>query len=301
MDRIDALRAYTRIVELGSFSAAARDLGLRQPTISKWIAALEDQLATQLLDRTTRTLRVTEPGQLFYQQAQALLAVWEGALADARGGPRELAGRLRVSAPVVFGERYVAPALPALLRQSPALELELELSDRYVDLASEGVDLAIRVGAPVDSSYRARTLASAPRRLVAAPRYLERCGVPASPAALSHHACLLHRGLDTHQTWVFTRAGRPHRARVSGRVAANNSAVLLTLARAGEGVALLASWLVDDAIARGELTTLLPEYELPPAPIQALLASTRHVHPRARLFIEALRGPLLAALSGDAS
>ncbi len=296
MDTFDALRAYVRIVELGSFSAAARDLGLRQPTVSKWIAALEDRLAAQLLDRTTRTLRVTEPGQLFYQRARALLAAWAGAQAETRGEPRALAGRLRVSAPVVFGERFVAPIAPALLRSHPRLELELQLSDRYVDLVEEGVDLAIRVGTPVDSSYRARTLASTPRRLVAAPSYLERFGAPVRPAALTRHACLLHRGLNNRQTWVFTRAGRRHRADVTGRFAANNSAALLTVARAGGGVALLASWLVDPAIERGELVQLLPDYALPPAPIQALMASTRHVHPRVRLLVDALQLELRRAL-----
>lgn len=295
MDRFEGLRAYIRIVELGTFTAAARDLRIRQATVSRWIAELEDELGVQLLDRTTRTVRMTRAGARFYDQAKALLGMWEDAASAARREHGEVAGRLRVSAPVVFGRRFLSPNLGEFLSAHPELELEVQFSDRYIDLVEEGVDVALRVGTPVDSDYRARTLITTPRRLVAAPDYIKRSPVIRHPRDLTQHMCLLHSGLDNRVTWRFSRDEELHRVDVSGRFRANHSETLLELARQGHGVALLASWLVDDAIGRGELEELLPEYRAPAAPIQALFASKRHTPSNVDAFIVFLQS-LLSSL-----
>ncbi|MEM1349992.1 MAG: LysR family transcriptional regulator [Myxococcota bacterium] len=298
MNHMEALRAFTRVVELGTFSAAARDLRIRQSTVSKWVASLEDELGVQLLDRTTRTLAVTDAGRAFYENALNVLAAWEHAFAQARAERVDLAGKVRVSVPVVFGQLHITPLLPGWLGEHPALELEVVYSDRYVDLVEEGVDLAVRVGLPVDSEYRATLLARAGRVLVASPSLLRRTGIIEDPRQLESHSCLTHRGLDNRATWVFARDGEElQRVAVRGRVSTNNSAALRDLAIAGFGFALLADWLVAPALRRGELVQILPEYALPAAPVRAIIASGRYVHPRVRLFIEYLREHLSRRLA----
>ncbi len=292
MDRLDAMLAYVRLVELGSFSKVGLELRVKQSTVSKWIASLETQLHTQLIERTSRSQRLTEAGQLFYERAKDILASYEELEAQLQRRSPVLSGRIRVNAPVVFGRLYLLPHLGHFLREHPSLEVELVLEDRYIQLLEEGIDLAIRVGKPVDSSLRSKTLATTPRRLVAAPRYLEEFGEPTDPKELKHHNCLLHSGLHSRTVWQFSQGNKKFQTPVSGRFSANNSEALLTLAKEGLGVALLASWLVDDEIAEGHLTMLLPDYSLPMAPIQALLPPSRQIHPRVRAFLNFLEDTL---------
>jgi len=290
------MHAYVRLVERGSFTAVAQELRVRQSTVSKWIAALEEELGAQLVERTTRALRVTEPGELFYERAKAILGAYEDATAELVASEPAIRGRLRVSLPVVFGRLFVVPELPALLRRHPSLEVELVFSDRYVSLAREGIDVALRVGTPEPSSLRARTLGATGRRLVASPGYVKRRGSPRRPADLGEHECLLHSGLTTGDVWRFRRGQRSHRAKVEGRFAANHSDALRAMARAGLGVALLATWLVDADLRRGRLVELLPGYDAPTAPVQALMPPTRFVHPRVRAFVDHLAATLAPTL-----
>ncbi|MFN3200382.1 MAG: LysR substrate-binding domain-containing protein [Bradymonadia bacterium] len=290
MDRIAALEAFVRVVERGSFSAAARDLRVGQPTISKWIARLEDTFEVQLLDRTTRSVSVTDAGHALYTRGRAVLDAWESALSAS--GEQALRGRLRVSVPVVFGQLFLSPLLSQWMRAHPEVELEIIYSDRYVNLVEEGVDVAIRVGRPVDSSHRATLLARSSRRLVAAPAYLASHGTPESPEDLVQHRCLLHGGLSVQETWVLSLGDVRHTVPISGRLSANSSATLRYLAVEGHGVALLADWLVEQTIREGRLVPLLSDYALPSAPIRAVFASSRHVAPRVRAFVAHLEATL---------
>lgn len=298
MDHIAALRAFVRLVDLGSFTAVAKEERIKQSTVSKWLATLEDEIGVTLVERTTRRQRVTDEGQLLYERAQQILGLYDEVKAELREQSGALTGRLRVSVPVVFGRLHVVPHLAAFARLHPELELELAFDDRYVNLLAGGIDVAIRVGTPADSSFRARTLASTPRRLVASPSYLDRAPPIVSPKDLSSHGCLLHTGLSSGARWSFRRRGRAHVVPVRGRLAANNSEALCVMAREGLGVALLASWLVDEPIAVGQLVALLPEYEPPPAPIQALLLPGRWVHPRVRAFVDHMQHALAHAFGG---
>ncbi len=297
MDRLTTAAAFVRIVELGSFTAAARDLGLRQATVSRWIAALEEELGVRLLDRTTRAVRVTEAGERFHADARALVEVWDGAVERAARRTHQLAGRLRVSLPVVFGERFVTPHLAAWAARHPSLAIELVYSDRYVDLVEAGVDLAVRVGRPVDSAYRARRLGETPRRLVAAPSYLAAHPAPARPVDLEAHACLLHSGLDNRAVWTFEGPDGAAGVEVRGRLAANHSDTLRHLALGGLGLALLASWLVDDDIGAGRLVALLPDHAAPPAAVQVLYASPRHAPRAVTAFVDFLAETLASLMA----
>jgi len=289
MDRLAAMHAFVRVVELQTFTAAAAQLRVTQSTVSKWVAALEEDCGALLLARTTRRTRLTDAGQLFYERAREVLAGYDAMMAEMRDtAATSLRGRVRVSVPVVFGRLFVVDAVAAFMREHPEVEVDLVFNDRYVSLVEEGYDVALRVGIPADSSLRARQIATTPRRLVAAPSYLVRRDKPRRPADLTTHDCLIHSGLNTGAIWAFERAGNVHRTRVTGRFAANNSEALLTLAEAGLGVALLGSWLVDEGVSAGRLVELLPDYSLPAAPVQALMPPGRHVHPRVRAFVEAL-------------
>ena len=293
------MQAFVRVVELGTFSAAADELRVKQPTVSKWIAELERQLAVPLLERTTRSHRLTDAGQLFYRRAQDMLATYAATAAELEERAREPRGRIRVSLPVVFGQRYVVPAMARFLERYPAIEVELLFSDRYVNLVEAAIDVAIRVGIPVDSSFRARSLGVSRRFLVAAPDYCDRAPALTTPGDLRAHPCLTHTALGAGDVWTFQRQEQTVRAPVGGRFAANNSEALLAMARAGLGIALLASWLVADDLRSGRLVALLPGWRPPPAPTQALTPPSRFQPPRVRLLLDhlddALRAPLQAA------
>lgn len=288
MDRLTAMRAFVRLVELGTFSAVAEELRVKQSTVSKWVAALEDEVGVQLLNRTTRSVRVTEYGEQFCDRAKKILAAYEEATAHLQTRSTELQGRLRVSLPVVFGTLYIVPWLPELLSAHPKLELDLWFDDRYANLMDDDLDIIIRVGVTVDSSLKARTLGHSVRRVIASPGYIEANGAPVNPADLAHHWVVRHSSALRSEPWVFTKNGQEIRVPVQARLFANNSQALLTAAKAGTGIAMLANWLVDDDIKAGHLVTLLDDCEAPPAPIQALMAPGRTSHPRVRAFVDAV-------------
>lgn len=292
MDRILALQAFVRLAELGTFSAASADLRVRQSTVSKWIAALEEELGVQLVERTTRSLRVTDAGTAFLKDAREVIAAYDAAAARVQRRSPALRGRLRINVPVVFGRLFVMSPVRGFARRHGDIEIEMVFSDRYVNLVEENVDVAVRVGTPVDSSFRTHRLGSTGRHAVASPGYLERFGVPTIPRDLEGHACLLHTELSRGDTWKFRQGSREHRVAVKGRFSANNSEALLAMAKAGQGVAMLAHWLVDRDLASGKLVRVLPDCELPPAPIAALTAPSRHPPLRVTAFIEHLRESL---------
>ncbi len=283
MDRLDAMHAFVRLVELGSFSAVADELRVNQSTVSKWIARLEEQLGARLMDRTSRTRRVTDAGRLFYTRSRAMLATFAATEAELQARAGALTGRLRVSAPVVFGQRHILPLVPGFMAQHPRVELDLVLDDRYVGVLSDGFDLAIRVGTPVDSTLRARTLARTARHVVAAPALVAARGTPAKPGDLGDWPALLHTGADA---WRFGHGDRWIRVDVGGRFTANSSEALRMMAVAGQGIAVLATWLVAVDLEAGRLVELLPGQRLPDAPIQALMPPGSQVHPRTRAFVE---------------
>ncbi|MBC8069623.1 MAG: LysR family transcriptional regulator [Deltaproteobacteria bacterium] len=300
MQRLDALRLFVRLVERGSFTAAALDMRVKQSTASKWVAELEEQLGVSLVERTTRSIRVTDAGLLLAQRSVEILGAVDAVSAELSGDTdREPMGRVRVSAPVVFGRRFVAPLLAEFLAQHPKVDAELVFGDRYVNLVDQGFDLAIRVGRPTDTSARGRKLADSERCLVASPEYLDRRGAPRTPKDLEHHDCLFHNEIGARATWRFRR-GREQDSpvAVTGRIATNNSEVTLEMARRGLGIALLADWLVADDLSTGTLVQLLAGYRAPPAPVCALTPPGRFVTPPVRALLDFLVASLGASNPG---
>ena len=300
MDRLTAMKAFVRLVELGTFSAVADELRIKQSTVSKWMVSLEEELGVQLVTRTSRRVRVTESGDAFYTRAKSLLADYEEMTAHLQARAPELQGRLRVSLPVVFGTLYVVPWLPTFMKAHPHVELNLIFDDSYANLMGDELDVIIRVGIAVDSSLKAKLLGRTTRRIVASPSYLEEAGRPQNASELAAHPVLRHTGALRGEPWVLKEDDEVIRVPVRARMFANNSQALLEAAKAGLGIALLADWLVDPFIASGELVAILEEVKPPPAPIQALMAPGRVSHPRVRAFVDGLADALAGRFGGQA-
>jgi DNA-binding transcriptional LysR family regulator len=289
MDRFAALEAFVRVAESGSFSKAAERLKSSKSAVSRQVSALEAELGARLLHRTTRALTLTEAGRGYFEQATRIL----GDLAEANASVGELQaaprGRLRVSAPMSFGFLHLAPAVPDFLDRYPEVELELMMNDRFVDLVDEGFDMAVRIGKLEDSSLVARRLAPARLTVCAAPAYLEKRGIPASPDQLKAHECLCYSNVGMAQEWRFVRAdGRPWPVEVRGRLHANNGDALRAAALRGFGLAVLPAFLVGGDFQSGALVSVLQEFLPRDSAVHAVYPHARHLSPKVRAFVDFL-------------
>ena len=286
--RFDVIQAFVKVAETGSFSEAARRLGLSKSMISRQVSALEAELGVRLLHRTTRSLSPTEAGRAYLERCQRILADLEEAnqlVSRLQAVPR---GRLRVNAPLSFGISHLATALPDFLRRYPEIELDMGMTDRHVDLVEEGWDVAVRIGRLADSSLIARRLAPIRHIVAAAPSYLERKGVPAVPQDLAGHDCLTHGGAVALE-WRFVSAeGRPMPQEVHGRFHADNGDVLRVMALAGLGITLLPSFFIGDDIGAGRLVQILGDYVPLDASLNAVYPHARHLSPKVRAFVDYL-------------
>jgi DNA-binding transcriptional LysR family regulator len=264
LDRLDELAIFVRIVEDGSLARAARRLRRSPPTVTRALAALEQRMAVRLVDRTTRRLAPTEAGLALLERARVLLAEYEAATAGAPDAA--VRGVLRITAPVQFGRRHVAPIVTRFLDAHPEVEVELMLADRNLDLVDEAIDVAVRIGHLADSSLIVRKVGEVRRLWVASPGYLEARSVPRRPADLARHDILLGTSAGA-QVWSFGgRRGAP--ARLQGRLRVDDVETRLRAACAGRGIAQLLSYQAADELARGTLVRLLQAYEVPPLPVQ---------------------------------
>lgn len=289
MDRLEGMELFLRVIDRGSLSAAGRELGLSPAAVSNHIRALEDWVGARLLNRTTRALTLTEAGQAFRARCELILSEVGEAQTEAsmlQGSPR---GVLRVSAPVAFGARWLGAPLATYLNQYPAMELDVVLSDRKVDLIEEGFDVAIRIGNLDDSGLVARRLAPSRLSLCASPGYIEQEGEPTHPDDLVNHHCLEYSLRTSLGRWTFTGPnGNEVSVRISGRLRATNGEVLRAAAVAGLGVTLAPTFLVRDDLQSGRLARLLPEYEPKPTAIYALQPPGRRPPAKVRSFIDFL-------------
>ncbi len=282
--RWESIEAFERVVRLESFSRAAEDLGVSRSHISRQIAALENRLDAQLLLRTTRKVSPTEVGQAFYLRCREILdnlAEAEQGIVDLQERPR---GILRVTVGGAFGEDFIAPATVEFMREHPDLSVELDFSNRLIDLISEGYDLAVRAGTLKDSSLIARRICNRKLLTCASPAYLERNGNPSTIHALNNHNCLL----GTLETWRFREGGKNFDLRVQGNWRSNNGRALLNAARLGLGVVQLPSFYLEADLADGKLVTVLEPYNPTDTGIWAVYPHNRHLSAKVRLFVNFL-------------
>ncbi|MFO1082902.1 MAG: LysR family transcriptional regulator [Reyranellaceae bacterium] len=292
MDRLDELAIFVHVVEGGSLAGAARRLRRSPPAVTRALAALEARVGQRLVERTTRRLATTEAGRALYERARGLLADYEAATGPVAVGPVQ--GLLRLSAPVQFGRRHMAPIVGRFLDEHEAVEVELVLNDRTVDLVEEGIDVALRIGELAASSLSALAVGHVRRLWVASPSYLERRGAPARPADLVSHEALLGTSPGNGE-WRFAGGRRGAAPRLSGRLRVDDVETRLRAARDGRGIAQLLSYQVADDLASGRLIRLLEPFEPSPLPVHLVTSGRRHRAPKVEAFL-AFAGRRLRAL-----
>jgi DNA-binding transcriptional LysR family regulator len=293
MDRFLAVNTFAKVVELGSFARAAERLGLSTSAVSRQVSELESHLETRLLNRTTRRLSLTEAGQAFYEHSVQLLADLEEAEASVRVAAAEPRGTLRITCGVSFGMRYLAPALAEFCERHPQVLLDLDLSDRVVDLVEEGFDLAIRIGQIGSQGMVARRIGWTQLICCASPSYLALHAAPIrTPADLSQHECLSYTNVGIPNTWHFEGKDggeeTPQTVRVQTRHRANNGQLLAALALQGMGVVYTPDFIVAQEVRAGQLVPLLPGYRATRSPIAAVYPSRRHLSAKVRSLVEFL-------------
>ncbi|TIQ36061.1 MAG: LysR family transcriptional regulator [Mesorhizobium sp.] len=288
MDPLEGIAAFTRVVDSGSFSAAARHLKISKSAVSANVQRLEQRLGIRLLNRTTRRLSMTEAGAAYYRHCARILAEAEAAEQAATALQREPRGTLRISAPNSFGWMHVAPAVPAFLKRYPELSVDISLSPAYVNLVDEGLDLAIRIGVLEDSPLIVRKLA--PSRLVAcaAPAYLEEHGVPHEPDDLAKHNCLCTDLLPWGDEWRLVGKRGEVRVAVSGNVRSNSAETLRAAVLQGIGIAVLPTWAAGEALRAGALRRVLEAWKLPTSTIYAVYPGNRLMSMKVRAFVDHL-------------
>ena len=288
MTRFDFLQAFVRVAETGSFSEAARRLGLSKSMISRQVSSLETELGVRLLHRTTRSLSPTEAGRAYLERCQRILADLDEAnqlVSQLQTTPR---GRLRVSAPLSFGIGHLSSALPGFLERYPEIELDMNMTDRHVDLVEEGWDVAVRIGRLADSSLICRRLAPIRRLAAAAPSYLERQGTPLAPQDLEGHDCLTHGNMVSFEWRFVSSENQPLPVAVHGRFHADNGDVLRDMAVAGVGIVMLPTFFLGDDIRAGRLVPLLGAYIPLDVSLNAVYPHGRHLSPKVRAFVDYL-------------
>jgi DNA-binding transcriptional LysR family regulator len=290
-DRLQQLVLFVRTVESGSFSKAAREFGLTQPSVSRSIAALERRLGVKLLVRTTRAVSATDAGEALLARARDAILAIDDAESAARGADR-LSGVLRVALPPEYCVRRIVPLLPAFFAQHPLLKIDLMMSDRYENLIAERADLALRIGDLPDSSFVARKLESARRLFIAAPSYLARRGAPASLADLGQHDIISGPADTGDETWAARRNGRIERQPVSPRVYSRSATGVLACVTAGLGIASASIWMCAAALASGEAVEILAGYALDPIQAYVVFPAGRRPSQKARAFSDYLEEAL---------
>lgn len=288
MDLVDGMRVFMAAVETGSFAGAARRLGMSNKLASKYLGQLEDRLGTRLLQRTTRRLGMTAAGERLMARAPDWLDEFDDMTADLDEARQGLAGTLRISAPVTFGEIHAQPALVRFQRQHPGLAIDLRLSDRFVDLAAEGMDLTIRIGRLDSSALIARRLGRTALMLVASADYLSRKGAPRSVEDLGGHDFILDTNMRDASGWTLTDGGELRHVQVHGRFLVNSARAARNLAAAGEGIALCPDYVVRDDLEERRLSTVLPGVSGPSLDIHAVFLRGRRMPRRTRALLDYL-------------
>lgn len=290
MDKLGAMRALLAVVDQGSFVAAANTLGESKTRLSRQVAALETSLGVRLMQRTTRRLALTEAGTLYVARCRELLQALDEAEEEVASRNQAPRGRLRISAPLTFGAHHLAPLWAEYATLHPAVALEIDLTDRKVDLIEEGLDLAIRITAHTpDSQLVVRRLGASRVVLCASPDYLARHGEPTTPADIARHAVIDYSYASERQTWRLQRDGASEQVRFGSTLVANNGEVCRSFALAGLGLIRQPDFIVGDDLACGRLRAVLPQWQAGEVGIFALYASRKHLPAKVRSMVDFLQ------------
>jgi DNA-binding transcriptional LysR family regulator len=286
MDRIDAMQAFVAVAELEGFAPAARKLGLSPSGVTRLIAALEERLGARLLQRTTRSVALTDAGARYLERARRILADLEEAEASIQAERTRPSGRLVVSAPIGFGRLHVSPVMSEYLKRYAEVSGELRLADRMVNLVEDGVDLAVRIGHLADSSLVARHVGDMRRLVVASPGYLKAHGEPRTPEAIASHQTIQFGGAAASPDWRFVRDGNDVRVTPVPRLTTNSSDAAIQYAVRGGGLTRVLAYQAADAIKAGRLKILLTKFEPPSLPIHVVYPTSRLLSAKVRAFID---------------
>lgn len=297
MDKLQAMKTFVRVVEAGSFSAVAHESDTTQSAVSKQVAALERELGARLLTRTTRSLALTEEGEHYFEQARRLVAEIAEAEGALRRGEQQLTGWLRVAASVGFGRLKLMPLVQSFLAEHRGVKIDLRLSDGFIDLVEQGIDVAVRIGDLPDSSLTARRVGTAHRMLMAHRSYVRSLPkgtkAPRVPDDLVDHNCIVYTELAMRNAWRFTAGpgavdpvGTTRIVRVEGNLQTNSSEVMRASVLGGMGIGYSPTWLFDDELARGEVQRMLPDWETIPIPINLVSPLARRHSAKVRAFAD---------------
>jgi DNA-binding transcriptional LysR family regulator len=286
MDRIDAMQAFVAVADLRGFAPAARKLGLSPSGVTRLVAALEDRLGARLLQRTTRSVTLTDVGARYLERIRRILADVEEAEASAEGERNRPSGRLVVSAPVGFGRLHVSPLMSAYLTRYPEVSAELRLADRMINLVEDGVDLAVRIGHLADSSLVARHVGEMRRIVVASPAYLKQRGEPKTPQAIASHATIQFGAMSASPDWRFVEGNREIRVACTPRFTTNSADAAIQYAEQGGGLTRVLAYQAADAIKAGRLNIVLEKFEEPPQPIHLVYPTSRLLSAKVRAFVD---------------
>jgi DNA-binding transcriptional LysR family regulator len=291
MEKIQEIKLFIRVVDLGSFSKAAAEAGIGQPAATKQISRLEMQLGARLLHRTTHGVSPTEIGLLYYEKCKLICHHVEEAQSVGSLLQTQARGAIRISSSVAFGRRVMAPLVLEFMRMNPHLQIELNCDDRYVNLVEQGVDVAIRLGKLADSTLGAAYLGVNPWALVASPAYLKERGRPKKPADLSKHDALIYSSVQGDERWQLSGSdGKLASVAVHGRLRSNNLSMLLVAARHDFGIAALPRYVAHKSLETNAVVSLLDDWRLPQQEVHAVFPSPRLVPAKVKLFITWLQG-----------
>jgi DNA-binding transcriptional LysR family regulator len=298
MDRFHELRVFIAVADNGGLAKAAGVIHSSPPAVTRTIASLEERLGVRLFERTTRSLRLTEPGTKFLEDARRVLGDLDDAEQDVAGQSKIASGQLAITASLTFGRAMLQPIVMDFIDANPRINVLMLLFDRVVDLIDEGFDLAVRIANLPDSSLVSRHVGDVTRMLVASPAYLSKRGAPKTPDDLLLHAIIAQSALMPNCEWRFSKAGKPARITLPARLEINDAQACIDAAERGKGVTIALSYMVTDAIQDGRLVPVLTAFTPPPVPVNFIYAQRRIVAPKVRTFIDFAAPRLSAALSG---
>jgi DNA-binding transcriptional LysR family regulator len=288
MGQLEDMQVFVRIVEAGSITQAAGQLNLAKSAVSKRLGDLENRLGSKLINRTTRTSSLTDAGNQYYQRVKLLMGEVDSLNGDMASKTQVLAGSLRLAVPLSFGISHLTPAIDLFMRQHPELNIDIDFSDRKVDIIEGGYDLALRIGSLPDSSLQARKITPIKHTICASPSYLENHGTPTTPQELTTHKVLKYGNWPLAGMPLLDLTGQQHLVNVDAYLTANNGDAMKQIALSGHGIVMLPTFIVWDALAKGDLVPILENYSLPTMHAYAIYPSTRYLPRKVRSLIDFL-------------